>query len=82
MICCMVLTRTSKEEYVNICDTKINRPRTGYTYIYFYYNKSCISCTTNIEKRKEDHTTNATYRFGRAIQEIGYDNFEFVILDK
>ena len=73
--------RTSKEEYVNVCDIKINRPRTGYIYRYYYNNKSHIGCTTNIEKRKEDHKTNATYKFGRAIQEVGY-NFEFEILDK
>ena len=76
------LTRTSKEEYVNFCDIKINRPRTGYIYIYSFNIKSYIGCTTNIENRKEDHKTNVTYKFGRAIQEIGYDNFEFEILDK
>ena len=77
----VALTRTSKEEYVNFCDIKINRQRTGYIYRYSYNNKSHIGCTTNIEKRKEDHKTNATYKCGRAIQEIGYDNFEFEILD-
>ena len=78
----VALTRTSKEEYVNFCDIKINRPRTGYIYRYSYNNKSYIGCTTDIEKRKEDHKTNATYKFGRAIQEIGYDNFQFEVLDK
>ena len=33
-------------------------------------------------KIKEDHKTNATYKLGRAIQEFGYDNFQFEILDK
>ena len=78
----VALTRTSKEEYVNFCDIKINRQRTGYIYRYSYNNKSYIGCTTDIEKRKEDHKTNATYKFGRAIQEIGYDNFQFEVLDK
>ena len=78
----VALTRTSKEEYVNFCDIEINRPRTGYIYKHYYNNKSYIGCTTNIEKRKEDHKTNVTYKFGRVIQEIGYDNFEFEILDK
>ena len=41
-----------------------------------------MGCTTDIEKRKEDHKTNVTYKLGRAIQEIGHDNFEFAILDK
>ena len=77
----VALTRTSKEEYVNFCDIKINRQRTGYIYRYYYNNKSYIGCTTNIEK-KEDHKTNVTYKFGRAIQEIGYDNFGFEILDQ
>ena len=58
----------------------LNRPRTGYIYRYSYNNKSYIGCTTDIEQRKEDHTTNATYKFGRAVQEIGYDNFQFEIL--
>ena len=78
----VALTRTSKEEYVNFCGIKINRQRTGYIYRCSYDNKTYIGCTTDIEKRKEDDKTNATYKFGRAIQEIGYDNFEFVILDK
>ena len=73
----VALTRTSKEEYVNFCDIKINRPRTGYIYRYSYNKNSYISCTTNIEKRKEDHKTNVTCKFGRALQEIGYGNFEF-----
>ena len=77
----VALARTSKEEYANFCDIKINRPRTGYIYTYPYTNKSYIGCTTDIEKRKEDHTTNVTYKFGRAIQEIVYDNFQFEILD-
>ena len=76
----VALTRTSKEEYLNFCDIKINRPRTGYTYRYSYNNKSYIGCTADMGKRTEDHKTNATYQFGRAIQEFGYDNFEFEVL--
>ena len=78
--CC--LNQHFKRIITNFCDIKINRQRTGYIYRYSYNNKSYIGCTTNTEKRKEDHKTNATYKFGRAIQEIGYDNFEFEILDK
>ena len=75
----VALTRTSKEEYVNFCDIKIHRPRTGYIYRYPYNNKSYIGCTTDIEKRKEDHK-NATFKLG-AIQEVGYDNLGFEVLD-
>ena len=78
----VALTRTSKEDYVNSCDIKFNRPRTGYIYIYSYNDKSYLGCTADIEKRKEDHKTNATYKFGGAIQEIGYNSFEFEILDE
>ena len=78
----VALTRTSKEEYANFCDIKINRPRAGNIYIYSYNNISYIGCTTNIEKRKEDHKTNVTYKFGGAIQEIGYGSFEFEMSDK
>ena len=78
----VALTRTPKEEeYVNSCGIKINRPRTGYIYRYSYNNKSYIGCTTDIEKRREDHKTNATYKLGRAIQEFGCDNFEFEVLE-
>ena len=66
----VALTRTSKEEYVNFCDIKVNRPRTGYIYRCSYNNKSYIGCTTDVEKRKEDHQTNGTYKFGRAVQDI------------
>ena len=65
----------------HFCDIKINRPRTGYIYRYYNNIKPYIGCTTNIEK-KEDNKTNTTYKFGRAVQEIGYDNFEFEISDK
>ena len=75
------MTKT-KEEYVNFCDIMINRPRTGYIYRYSYNKKSYIRCTTNIETRKENHKTNVTFKLGRTIQEIGYDNFQFEILDK
>ena len=78
----VALTRTSKEEYANFCNIKMNRPRTGYIYRYSYNNNSYIGCATDIEKRKEDHKTNATYKIGRAIQEIGYDQFQFEVLEK
>ena len=54
----VALTRTSKEEYVNFCDIKINRPRTGYIYRYSYNNKSYIGCTTNIDKIKKRRSYN------------------------
>ena len=76
----VALTRTSKEEYVNFCDIKIHRPRTGYIYRYSFNNKPYIGCTTDIEKGRGDHKTNATYKFGRAIQEFVHDNFEFELL--
>ena len=76
----VVVTRTSKEEYVNACGIKIYRQRTGYIYRYSFTNKSYIGCTTDIEKRKGDHKTNATYKLGRAIQEFVYDSFGFDIL--
>ena len=34
----VALTRTSKEEYINFCGTKLNRQRTGYIYRYSYNN--------------------------------------------
>ena len=40
-----------------------------------------FNSSTNIEKRKEDHKCNITYKFGSAIKEIGYDKFVFEVLD-
>jgi group I intron endonuclease len=75
------LTRTSKKEYVNFCNISINRPRNGYIYRYSHNNISYIGCTVNVNRRKEDHKTNPTLKFGDAIKKIGYDNFEFEILE-
>ena len=52
----VALIRIPKEEYVNLCDIKINIPRTGYIYRYSYDNNSYIGCTTDIEKQQEYHT--------------------------
>ena len=49
------LTRTSKQEYVSFCDIQCLKPYTGYIYRYSYNNVSYIGCTTDIEKRKEEH---------------------------
>ena len=44
--------------------------------------KSYIGSTDDIKKRQEEHKTNSTNKFGRAIKNIGLDNFEFEILEK
>ena len=44
--------------------------------------KSYIGSTDNIKKRREEHKTNSTNKFGRAIKNIGLDKFEFEILEK
>ena len=35
-----------------------------------------------LKKRQEEHKTNSTNKFGRAIKNIGLDKFEFEILEK
>ena len=67
----VALTRTSKEEYVNFCDIKIDRPRTGYIYRYSYNNKSYIGCTTNLEKRKEDHKITQHISLEEQLKKLG-----------
>ena len=75
------LTRTSKQEYVNFCDIECLKPYTGYIYRYSFNGISYIGCTTDINKRKEEHNNNKTNKFGRAIKQYGYDNFKFEILE-
>ena len=78
----VALTRTSKHEYVNFCDIELLKPYVGYIYRYSYNGKSYIGSTTDIKRRKEDHKTNTTNKFGRAIQRYGYKQFKFEILEK
>ena len=44
--------------------------------------KSYIGSTDDIKKRREEHKTNSTNKFGRAIKNIGFEKFEFEILEK
>ena len=60
-----------------VCDIEILKPYTRYIYRYSYNGKSYIGSTNNIRLRKEEHKTNNTNKFGRAIQSIGYNNFTF-----
>ena len=71
------LTRTSKQEYVNVCEIQCLKPYTGYIYRYYYNNVSYIGCTTDINIRKEEHKENKTHKFGRALKQYGYSNFKF-----
>ncbi len=80
----VALTRTSKQEYVNFCDITYYKPYTGYIYKYSYNNKSYVGCTNNVKKRQEEHKLNIRglrTKFQRVLNEIGYDNFKFEILE-
>ena len=77
----VALTRTSKKEYVNFCGIDLLKPYTGYVYRYSINGKSYIGSTVNVKKRREDHKTNTTNKFGRAIQRYGYKQFKFEILE-
>jgi group I intron endonuclease len=46
-----------------------------------YNGKSYIGSTIDIKTRKEEHKTNTTNKFGRAIQKYGYKQFKFEILE-
>ena len=50
-------------------------------YRYSYNNVSYIGCTTDINKRQEDHKENKTNKVGRAVKEYKYDNLKFEILE-
>ena len=57
------------------------KPYTGYIYRYSYNNISYIGCTTDVKKRQEEHKSNSTNKFGRAIKQYQYNNFKFEILE-
>ena len=50
--------------------------------MYSYNGKAYIGSTSDIKKRKEDHKTNTTNKFGSAILKYGYKQFKFEILEK
>ena len=70
------LTRTYKQQYVNLWDIKCVQPYTSYIYKYSYHNISYIGCTTDIDKRGEEHRDYKTIKCGRALKKYGYDNFK------
>ena len=47
------LTRTSRHEYVNLCDIKCLKPYTGYSYKYYHNKVPYIGCTIDIGKIKK-----------------------------
>ena len=75
------LTRTKQKEFVNFCEMSLYRPYIGYIYRYSFMGKSYIGSTNDIKKRQTEHETNTTNKFGRAILNIGLNNFEFEILE-
>jgi hypothetical protein len=77
----VALTRTSKNEYDNFCKINSLKPYVGYIYRYSLTGNSHIGSTVDSKRRKDDHKTNTTNKFGRAIQRYGYKQFKFEILD-
>ena len=75
------LTRTSKQDYDNVCDIECHKPYTGYGYRYSCNDIYYIGCTTDIKETQQTHRDNNTHRFGRALTTYGYDNFQFEILE-
>ena len=78
----VALTRTSKKEFVNFCDIQVLKPYVGFVYRYIHNGRSYVGSTTDVKKRREEHKTNRTKKFGRAIQQHGYSSFAFEILEK
>ena len=75
------LTRTKQKEFVNFCEMSLYKPYIGYIYRYSFMGKSYIGSTNDIKKRQTEHETNTTNKFGRAILNIGLNNFEFELLE-
>ena len=73
------LTRASKKEYVNFCETNLLKPYVGYIYRYSLNGKSSVGSIVDIKRRREDHKTNTTNKFGRAIQRYGYKQSKFTV---
>ena len=69
------LTWTSKQYYVNSCDIDCHKTYTGYIYKYSYNDISYIGATNDIDKRKQKHKEHNTFKYGRALKQYGYDNF-------
>jgi len=63
------------------CEINVLKPYVGHIYIYSCNGKSYVGSTVDIRKRKEDHKTNTTNKFGRAIQRYGYKQCKFEILE-
>ena len=63
----VALTRTSKKEYVNFSEINLLKPYVGHICRYSCNGKSHIGSTVDIKKREENHKTNTTNKFGRAL---------------
>ena len=73
------LAGTSKHEYVMCYAIQGLKPYAGYIYRCSYDHVSYIGCSTDIEKEQhKEHTTN---KFGRALEQYGYDSFECECLE-
>jgi len=78
----VALTRTTNKDFVNFCDIEVLKPYVGFVYPYAHNGRSYIDSTTDVKKRREEHKTNRTNKFGRAIQQHGYHSFTFEILEE
>eukprot|EP00971_Amphidinium_carterae_P164092 3253063-Amphidinium_carterae.1 len=66
----VALTRANKKNYVNFCDISVHKPKIGHIYKYSYGDKCYIGSTIDLAKRKQEHKTNPSKRFGMAIKKI------------
>ena len=78
----VALTTKSKKEFANFCDIEVLKPYVGFVNRYTHNGRSYIGSTTDVKKRREEHKTNRTNKFGRAIQQYGYNSFSFEVLEK
>ncbi len=78
------LTRTTQMSLVNFADYDGKPQYEGvlYKYTLIGTERHYIGSTTNIKKRDEEHRQRKKTEFDRALDEYGYDNFKFEILEK
>ena len=68
--------------FLNFCDIEVLKPYVGFIYRYTRNGRSYIGSSNDVKKRREEHKTNRTNKFGRAVQQHGYHSFTFEILEE
>ena len=80
----VALTRARNKELINFCKIEHYQPYTGYIYTYEYQGRYYAGSTTNLAKRKQEHTNGTKAgetKFKKSICEYGFDNFSYKVIE-